>query len=142
MTPDLAAFVLGRWQVRRTVHDRSSGRFGAFEGTATFSVDGGCDDLVHVEQGTLAWGGHSGPAHRSWRMRATDDPGVREVHLADGSHFHRLDLRSGAWSAVHRCGEDTYTGSFAVESADAWSYAWEVTGPAKDLGLSTCLTRT
>lgn len=141
MTTDLAAFVLGRWQVTKTVHDRSSGRRGAFAGTAMFAAAGERTDLVHVESGTLRWGTHTGPAHRTFHLHPTDDAGVREVHFSDGRYFHRLDLRAGAWSAVHHCGEDTYAGCFAVESANAWSYSWNVTGPCKDLALSTRLTR-
>jgi len=121
------------------LHDRGSSAQGRFSGTARFSPDG--RGLLHIERGELVWPTHSGPAHRTLRYQPTLTPGVLDVYFADGRPFHRLDLREGRCAAVHPCGNDEYVGEFTVSSPDEWSYCWRVTGPEKDLLLSSVLRR-
>lgn len=64
-----------------------------------------------------------------------------DVFFDDGRPFHRLDLSAGMDNPEHPCSPDVYRGSFLVSGPDAWSYEWSVTGPAKDLLLTSELRR-
>lgn len=134
--PDPAAYLCGRWRIRRSIADGT--RRGTFTGTATF-VEGDTAQppgLRYREDGVLELGGHRGRAYRELTyLRAAD--GVLAVTFSDGRPFHDLDLRDGTWRAHHPCRADGYDGTFTVLSADHWRQVWRVRGPAKDQLIAT-----
>jgi hypothetical protein len=134
---DPIAFLTGTWATGRTMLDRSSGTTGTFEGTTIFTPDGG--GLRWDEEGIASWGSYRGPASRSYRIDA-EGPGV-VVTFPDGRVLCRLDLSCGHARDEHPCSPDTYRVEFIVPRLDAIDYMWDVTGPAKDLLLTTTLTR-
>ncbi|MEU7429411.1 DUF6314 family protein [Streptomyces sioyaensis] len=138
--PDAAAYLAGRWDVERTVHDLRTGTEGHFRGTAEFRPDDAAGALLHHEEGQLTWGGTVYPASRTLRLRPRPD-GTAAVDFADGRPFHDLDLRTGRWTAVHPCAEDGYEGCFTAVTADEWQLRWRVAGPAKDQLLCSVYRR-
>lgn len=136
--PDPIGFLLGTWTTQRHLLDRSSDIAGTFAGTTTFTADGG--GLHWVEQGRVRWPSFEGPASRSYRVVRGTGPEA-EVHFDDGRLLCRLDLATGRAHDVHACPPDTYLVDFAVHSIDRIDYSWDVTGPAKDLLLTTILVR-
>jgi hypothetical protein len=130
-TVDPAAYLPGSWRVERTLHDAELGD-GRFDGTATFTPDGGA--LAWSETGRLRLAGYDGPARRA--LRIVPGPDGWEVRFADGRPFHRLELGPATAPVEHLCREDLYTGVYAVEGHDAFSVRWRVRGPAKDQRLA------
>jgi hypothetical protein len=137
----VAAFLRGRWRVRRRIVDHRSGVEGSFEGTARFD-----DDLSYFEEGELRYGEHRGPATRS--LRYVDRGGRRvEVKFADGRDFYVLELTGGGpaasdgWSAEHPCAADTYVVAGRITGPDSYTEHWHATGPAKDYELLTSYER-
>src|ERR1700744_6503907 len=105
----LAAWLHGRWTVRRTIN----GDGGHFNGVAEFTPAGGEQDVTRwVEHGDLTLGAYTGPARRALPLH----PGAAglQVRFDDGRPFHDLDLRHGHWEPTHLCGPDTYRGAFQV----------------------------
>jgi hypothetical protein len=134
---DLAAWLAGRWTVRRDINAGA----GAFVGIAAFEVEAG--QIVWREDGCLRLPDFEGPAYRTLRLIADGDPGaVWQVSFEDGRPFHQLDLRAGRCEAVHYCGEDTYRGLFVVETEDHLDVTWRVTGPRKDDTIASVYERT
>ena len=123
---DLVRFLAGRWTVERTL--RWGDETGDFTGTAEFRPDG--DGLVWDEEGRLRWQRYDGRARR--RLLVVPAGDGWEVRFDDGRPFHPLDLRTGAASAVHPCGEDRYEGDYRVVGDDELHVRWRVVGPAKD----------
>lgn len=139
-SPSLREFLLGRWSVNRTLEDLASGATGTFTGTATFTEHDD-DALLHREQGTLAWASHApSTATRTliWRPTSHD---TADVFFEDGRFFHSLNLGEGTDTPEHLCSPDIYRGAFSIDGSDEWTYAWRVTGPQKNLILSTRMTR-
>jgi hypothetical protein len=134
---DPIAFLTGTWTTERTMLDRSSGMTGTFTGTTIFTPDDG--GLRWDEEGTASWGSYRGPASRSYRVDAEDVGMV--VTFPDGRVLCRLDLSHGHARDEHPCSPDTYRVEFTVPRFDAIDYIWDVTGPAKDLLLTTALMR-
>lgn len=134
---DPLAFLTGRWSTQRGLLDRSTGARGTFSGTTIFTPDGG--GLLWDEEGTVSWPTFQGPAFRSYRIAAEDD--TLAVLFPDDRLLCRLDLRSGRARDEHACTPDTYIVDFRVTSPGTVEYSWDVTGPAKDLLLTTTLTR-
>lgn len=132
---DTLGYLAGRWRVRRTVEDRAAGETGLFEGVADFTPDG-AGGLAHAERGRFGWRGASREATREHSYGPGPD-GTALVAFPDGRPFHDLDLRTGRWSAVHGCAPDRYEGAFTVLGPDRWRVVWRVTGPAKNLLLTT-----
>ncbi|MEU8817687.1 DUF6314 family protein [Actinoplanes sp. NPDC048796] len=131
----VAAFLRGRWRVRRRIVDHRAGVEGSFAGAAEFG-----DDLSYHEQGELTYGDHRGPATRS--LRYHDRGGHRlEVTFADGRPFYLLDLSDDAWSAEHPCAADTYVVAGRVTGPDSYTEHWHATGPNKDYELFTSYER-
>ncbi|GAA0461685.1 hypothetical protein Ade02nite_16270 [Paractinoplanes deccanensis] len=131
----MAAFLRGRWRVRRRIVDHRAGVEGSFTGTAEFS-----DDLSYFEQGELRYGDHVGPATRSLRYVDRGDH-LLEVTFADGRDFYLLDLSDGGWSAEHPCRADTYVVDGRITGPDSYTEHWHATGPAKDYELITTYER-
>jgi hypothetical protein len=123
---DVADYLLGAWDVERELEDAGLGP-GRFTGRATFERAG--DGLAWHESGRLRIGAYDGPARRELSVVPT--PQGWEVRFADGRPFHRLDLATGSCRIEHPCGEDRYTGEFAVRGPDAFEVAWRVSGPHK-----------
>jgi hypothetical protein len=138
MGTDLAAYLLGRWDVTRTLHDADLGA-GRFDGHATFAPAG--DEIAWQETGRMRLGSYDGPARRELRIV----PAERgwEVRFADGRPFHALDLDGASACALeHPCGEDRYTGEFSLDGPDAFEIRWRVTGPRKAQALTGRYVRT
>lgn len=139
-TPLELGWFAGVWQLDRVLSDALSGNHGTFTGRATLTPD--ADGLAYRETGTLHWPTHTGPATRGYHYAASDtDPALLSVTFEDGRPFHTLDLRDGASAFSHDCGEDLYTGTFARISDDAWEQRWRVTGPRKDLLITSTYER-
>ena len=134
---DAIGYLTGRWRLDRRMVDRAAGLTGTFTGTAEFTPVP--DGLDYAERGELTFGPHRGPAWR--RLRYRRDGELLRVEFDDGRFFHDLDLRTGAWSVTHPCRSDGYAGEFRIRSPDSWSQEWTVTGPAKDLHLSSTYHR-
>ncbi len=136
---DLRAYLAGSWRVERTLLNRSSGIRGRFDGTVLFESDDG--GLRQREHGTISWPTHTGPATREYLLRPTADPAALDIYFPDGRFFHTLNLSAGEWTTVHGCAPDTYNVTYRLLSASRLNYSWDVTGPNKDLLLSTSLFR-
>jgi hypothetical protein len=156
--PDLRSYLLGAWQVRRTLLNRADGTRGTFTGTATFTpLPDDAASLRWREAGTVSWGigpadprggspparrpAFTGPAIREYLLVPGRPAGPWEVRFEDGRAFHPLLLDAGSWTADHWCSPDTYRVRFSVLSKNRLDYEWDVTGPAKDQLLRTELTR-
>ncbi|GAA2620941.1 MFS transporter [Streptomyces axinellae] len=146
---DATGYLLGRWNIERTVYDLRARVEGGFRGVADFRTEAGPADagpeacrgpVLHVEEGELTWEGRTYAASRSLRVRARAD-GTADVEFTDGRPFHDLDLRTGRWLAVHPCAADRYEGTFLARSADEWHLEWRISGPAKDQLLRSVYRR-
>lgn len=144
--PDLRSYLSGIWAVERRMLDRSTGTTGTFMGSTVFapgpaSADDGA--LLQSEHGTVRWGDHEGPAAREYVWRPTDAAATMDVFFPDGRFFHRVSLSadSSGLRAQHWCDPDDYRVSYTVLGPDQFRYVWDVRGPAKDLLLTSTLTR-
>ncbi|HEX4289849.1 MAG TPA: DUF6314 family protein [Trebonia sp.] len=143
---DTLGFLLGRWDLSRSYTDHRGGTRGSFEGqavvamTGTGAAAGGPPRARYEETGELRLGSHQGPAHRGLEYARQAD-GTLMLYRAGGQPFVELDLTSGAWHAIHACGEDRYEISTVVESPDVVREYWRVTGPAKDYSAVTTMRR-
>ena len=143
---DTFAFLLGTWSVRRSIDDHRSGICGSFAGTAALveaqpghsSV--GPEGAHYREVGELHFGTHRGSASRTLEFARLPDASVM-MYFSDGPPFVDLDLRTGAWRSIHRCGDDRYEISTTVRSYNVVQEYWRVRGPGKDYDAVTTLTR-
>jgi hypothetical protein len=142
---DLRAYLLGstaaaNWAVERHLLDRSTGTHGTFSGVVRFSPtdDGG---LAFREDGTMRWPTFTGPASREYLLKPADRPDALDVFFADGRPFHRMSFTPEASQDRHWCDPDTYRVTYTHNGPDAFSYSWDVTGPRKDLLLTSALNR-
>lgn len=138
---NLRRFLAGPWTIQRTLRDLTAGASGTFTGTATFTEndDGG---LLHSERGTLLWaGGTPVAASRVLNWHPGPNATSMEIYFSDGRFFHSLDLTAGTDHPTHPCAPDFYQGTFVIEGCDNWTYSWQITGPHKNLLLTTHLTR-
>jgi hypothetical protein len=144
--PDTVGFLLGTWDVDRSIADHRSLVSGSFRGTAVVAAEprpgpGGGSRARYEETGELRFGSHAGPASRRLEYAAARDGGAVSVRFADGRPFVDLDLGGGRWQAVHQCGADRYELTTVVRSHDVVEERWRVRGPAKDYDAVTTLTR-
>lgn len=137
---DLVEYLTGRWLLQRALEDRASGVSGSLEGELACSAVG-ADELTLYEHGELAWAGVTRPAYRTTRLRVGERRSSGRVLFEDGRLFHRLDLSHGVCETTHPCAPDVYRGTFVVHGPDSWEYAWLVSGPNKDLRLTSRLVR-
>jgi hypothetical protein len=146
---DLRAYLLGpatgpaqsgTWAVERQLLDRATGTHGTFSGVVRFSStdDGG---LAFREEGTVRWPTFTGPASRDYLLRASGHPDALDVFFADGRPFHRMSFAPAASHDNHWCDPDTYRVSYTCEGPDRFGYTWDVSGPRKDLLLTSRLQR-
>ena len=145
-SPGTLDFLLGTWEVDRSIEDHRSGTRGSFHGTAVLAVDP--DDgrpadcrARYDETGELTFGAHAGPASRHLRYAAGPGSAVVRVSFADGRPFVDLDLSGGSWRAVHQCGADRYELTTIVRSRHVVEEHWHVRGPGKSYDAVTTLTR-
>jgi hypothetical protein len=139
----------GRWSVERTMLDRAAGTRGTFTGIVIFSPDDA--GLRFHEEGTVVWpsvnwpGGDgetfTGPATRDYLLRPADTPDAMDMLFPDGRPFHRMSFSPDASQDRHWCDPDTYRVTYVRHGDDEFSYAWDVTGPRKDLLLESVLRR-
>jgi hypothetical protein len=141
---DTFGFLLGAWQVSRTIEDRRAKVSGTFEGSALLVVPPEWQArgvwARYDESGTLQFGGHSGPARRTLGYMRRQD-GTVAIFFPDGSPYIDLDLRTGTCERDHPCREDQYHLEFKVRSLDEFEERWEVQGPEKDYVALTTLRR-
>lgn len=132
--------VEGNWAVERHLLDRSTGTHGTFTGVVRFSPadDGG---LAFREEGTMRWPAFAGPASREYLLEPADRPDALDVFFADGRPFHRMSFTPEASRDQHWCDPDTYRVTYTHDGPDRFSYSWDVTGPRKDLLLTSALQR-
>jgi hypothetical protein len=95
--------------------------------------------LLYTEEGKLQFGGYSDTVHRTYQYLFPDpqSPHIAQVRFEDGRAFHDLNLASGEHTAHHDCSPDIYEGQFQVQSQDIWQSRWIITGPHKDLCITT-----
>lgn len=137
---DLLGYLEGRWTIDRTLEDHGTDQYGRFAGELRCRRED-TRSMLLSEHGELDWGGMRRAAFRATRLVIGDEAWAGEMSFADGRRFHRLDLRTGSCAAVHPCAPDTYEGVFDVAGPDDWSYAWHVSGPGKNLRLTSKLRR-
>jgi len=135
---DLRRYLAGAWTVSRLIDDRRQRARGSFLGWAWFTES--ADGLDYRERGQMLLPVYRGIATQGYRYRFAA-PGRAVVRFADGRFFHDLDLSEGSWQAEHLCGQDLYEGRFAVQGEDHWSVGWRVSGPRKNLLLSSRFLR-
>lgn len=135
---DLRAYLRGTWRLTRQIRDGRAGADGRFEGQV--SLTDSLEGLSYREEGELAVAGYRGAAWRCYAFRF-EDCHRAEVHFPGGLHFHSLDLQSGTWDVLHRCGQDRYRGTFEAWAQDRLRVIWRIRGPRKDLMLDSLLIR-
>ncbi|MEV7573725.1 DUF6314 family protein [Pseudarthrobacter sp. NPDC089323] len=130
----------GLWTVERDMLDRASGTRGTFTGVVRFVPD---DDggLAFREEGTMRWPSFTGPAFREYLLRPSGRPDALDVFFPDGRPFHRMSFTPQANLDKHWCDPDTYRVAYTLNGPDRFSYSWDVTGPRKDLLLTSHLVR-
>ena len=146
---DLRAYLLGpatgsgrpgTWAVDRQLLDRATGTRGTFSGVVHFSPtdDGG---LAFHEEGTMRWPTFTGPASRDYVLKPGGRPDALDVFFPDGRPFHRMSFTPAASHDNHWCDPDTYRVRYTYGGPDRYGYTWDVTGPGKDLLLTSRLHR-
>lgn len=132
--------VAGKWSVERQLLDRAAGTRGTFSGVVHFvpTDDGG---LVFREEGTIRWPTFAGPASRKYLLKPADRVDTLDVCFDDGRPFHRMSFTPEANLDTHWCDPDTYHVDYSYEGPDAFGYTWDVSGPRKDLLLTSALRR-
>ena len=144
---DTFAFLLGTWNVTRSIEDTHAGTRGTFHGTATLLAVSSADGTPvgvraqYEEHGELQFGAHIGSARRSLAYVRLDDATVMRC-FADGRPFLPLDLANGAWRGTHLCGDDRYDIATLARSPDVVQEHWRVTGPSTGYNALATLTRT
>lgn len=143
---DTLGFLLGTWNVMRSMEDHQSGTRGSFEGTATLTEMRPAGDSARgrtarfEEAGELHFGTHTGQAHRRLEYVQLDNATVM-LYFADGRPFVDLDLRTGAWRSCHPCADDRYEIATFVRSRDLMEERWRVRGPTTSYDAVSTLTR-
>lgn len=137
---DLRRYFSGRWRIDRLAEDRRAGAAYRMIGTGAFQGDGGT--LAYQE--AVAWSvdGRRFTASRGYRyLFDAQTPAAAQVRFDDGRPFHALDLADGTAEVTHDCPPDRYDGFYRLLDADRFRVRWVVTGPRKDLVLSTLFVR-
>lgn len=143
---DTLGFLLGSWDLDRSIEDHRSRTSGSFHGTAVVAATPMRSHqqrgrASYHEAGELCFGTHVGPAAR--HLEYTTRPGseVVMIYFADGRPFVDLDIRTGRWQSVHDCGADRYELTTIVLSHRVVEEHWRVRGPGKSYDAVTTLTR-
>jgi len=138
---DLRAYLAGTWNVERTLLDRSSGTRGTFTGVVQYTEEPDGGGLHYREDGTMHWPTHTGPAFREYLLKPGPEPDSMDVFFPDGRPFHVMSFATQANQDKHWCDPDDYYVNYTWEGPDAFSFTWDVRGPAKDLLLESHLVR-
>jgi hypothetical protein len=137
---DTLAFLLGRWDLSRSIQDHRSGTHGLFSGRAVLAAGTG-GRARYDEEGELSFGAHRGPAARHLEYARLGDASVF-LYFSNGLPFVGLDLRTGAWRSIHDCDQDRYEIETVVRSDRVLTEYWRVTGPDTSYDAVTTMTRT
>ena len=125
--------------MERRIHDTKNREIGRLRGRAEFTPGHG--DIGFVERGVLVLAHARMEAWRDYRF-VIDDDHAFSVFFSDGRLFHRARIIAGTASVSHDCAPDTYCGRYRFPHPDRWSLSWRITGPRKDLVISTVFSRT
>lgn len=128
----------GEWRLIRRMRDLKRREIGRLTGRASFTPDGS-GALAFEEQGILTLGAMRTEARRAYRYEMTE-AGFR-VLFPDGRFFHEATLDDGTALVSHDCAPDLYRGRYRIESGDRWRLSWRITGPRKDLVISSVFSR-
>jgi hypothetical protein len=131
----------GKWSVERQLLDRSTGTRGTFSGVVLFVPTDDDGALAFREEGTMRWPTFAGPASREYLLHPAGRPDALDVYFTDGRPFHRMSFTPAANLDQHWGDPDTYRVAYTYEGPDAFGYTWDVTGPRKDLLLTSALKR-
>jgi uncharacterized protein DUF6314 len=126
--------LIGRWTLRRRLHDRSAGIVATMAGTLTIAQDAG--GLDWSEAGVLRWLGRDVEVTRRYLLRERTDGWW--VLFDDGRPFH--PWRPGQ-AVEHPCRADLYRGLISPLHAGRWRVLWDVTGPGKQQRIVSRLQR-
>ncbi|HUY07645.1 MAG TPA: DUF6314 family protein [Acidimicrobiales bacterium] len=143
---DTLAFLVGTWEVERSIDDHRSATRGLFVGVGELRrepssrVGEAVVRAIYDEEGELQLGDHVGSARRHLEYRGNEDGSV-SLYFLDGRHFVDLDLVGGICNVTHRCNQDSYHISVAVSSMQSYVERWRVIGPNKDYEARTRYTR-
>lgn len=137
MSPLGLSFV-GEWSLIRRMRDLRRGDIGRLAGEARFTREAP-SILFFEERGMLSLGGMRTEAQRAYRYEMTAT-GFR-VLFPDGRFFHVARLEGGRAEVAHDCAPDLYRGRYRIESPDRWWLSWRITGPRKDLIISSLFLR-
>lgn len=129
--------LLGVWHLRRQIADRRLDAVGSFLGTARFERD--AKGALQRETGVLRFAG--GPPMQADRVyRWQEAQGRFLVFFEDGRPFHDFAPYADQ-RATHLCGADTYRVTYDFAGWPFWTSQWTVTGPRKDLVITTEFSR-
>ena len=135
----IAAFFTGTWFVVRRIRDLKTRELGRLRGTAEFANHH--EGIRFSERGELVLAHARAEARRDYRFVIEGDHRF-SVFFADGRFFHRANVAKGVAAVTHDCAPDTYRGRYRFPDRDRWSLSWRITGPRKDLVISTLFSRT
>jgi hypothetical protein len=135
----IASLFAGRWSVVRRIRDLKTRELGRLRGTADFMPDH--DGIRYGERGVLLLAHAQAEARRDYRFMIEGDRSF-SVFFLDGRLFHRAEIDAGTAAVAHDCAPDTYRGRYRFPAPDRWSLSWRITGPRKDLVISTLFSRT
>ncbi len=138
-------FLVGSWDIVRSITDYQSDIQSSFEGTGSFAfmplAESAVDQLMRYDEfGVLHLGDHHSGARRSLDYRLITRSMVM-LYFTDGRPFVDLDLTDGQWTSSHLCGDDLYDISTLVRSETTIEELWHVRGPSKSYEATTTLTR-
>jgi hypothetical protein len=138
-------FLLGTWEVSRTIEDHKIRTRGSFVGGAVVSElpTESCDvtpQASYTELGVLSFGTYRTDGRRQLKLRQSTTSTV-VLYFSDGRPFTDLDLSAGAWRSTHLCAEDRYDISTIVRTHDLVEERWNVRGPTKNYDAVTTLKR-
>ncbi|HLH64377.1 MAG TPA: DUF6314 family protein [Solirubrobacteraceae bacterium] len=148
---DTLAYLTGRWAIERRLVDHRADRCGRLDGIAEISLTeqaarpipatgAGSRRARYEERGRLRLGSVCMRAGRELAILDTD-AGAVVLRFMDGREFITLDLRPGAWEAVHGCAADRYELRFEVRSPGTLVEDWRVRGSVKDYEARTVWRR-
>lgn len=128
---------LGTWVLSRRIEDLRLGLRGNFAGSAVFEPSGSL--VLQREEGVLRFG--DAPPMQATRRYLWDEADGRIVlQFEDGRPFHDFQA-DGSALATHLCGADNYNVRYDFTEWPVWRSQWQVTGPRKDLILSSQFSR-
>jgi hypothetical protein len=134
----LTSFFAGDWGLVRRIRDLKTHEVGRLRGVARFAPDGG--DLRFTERGLLVLRHTRTEARRDSRF-VIESPDSFSVFFADGRFFHRAEIAASRALVVHDCAPDRYCGRYRFYPPDRWVLSWRITGPRKDLVISSIFSR-